>query len=993
MNSPSEENKGIYISNILKLVSSFVIHFEDVADQMHHRHVSLYGNYFNGDMDKEEMVYYNHLAGEYTVIDEMMYITSLSTGEVIELTKAQMEIHQSTKLNLQKNKTSINNLIAKYPSKETLIRGIINPIDINISTTAENGEILSYDSSLIEGQEFSLIERVQEYIYVYMHKWNIPQYMNVDKYYLSVFISSLVANLVPVVINLREDVLHTQEAHSFHINEYLISRGVLPDRLFYLNLEQKTYLYRNFEYIRKNVGSRKVFNGLLLNFVTPAKIPLDGYRFRLSHAESGSSLPRFLSDNLIEGLRSNSEEVKDLEKYMELEVNYRASNAIVDYDETYSEVEYSRYSNIKTKMLESSMTSMSSGHIVSEDRLAISLWGVTSNTYGSVPRYATPVNFLRPDGISITLEPDVAFTLYMLLDILIYGTTPTVVPNTVTVGHTMYEGVISSSMWSGYGLSEELYNYINFLRPVLNTSTANKTSIDSDSADIYNYYTKTLSYIHSMWNKMEKSMALLLMKDLFPRKTIPLTGRGESIDSWLKTNVGIDYNSMDSYELYNLMNVVGGEFAGVSVEITGDLNVQKATIETLMSISSYSICCSYSTAPGKLINIDVGTGTEIVFEIEEVDLEPLDIHLNLPANQVVVARLDPVEAIPLDGLNVIIELPANQVADIKLEQITGEKVPVTVKDGHSPLKYTGSLEAKIDSKYKNVKILWVQTSGVPVTFTSPLTGLVIEFTANDLDRKEFTVYTSKGTIYEEFAVAQFYHYPISHIDHTALTHESKMDVKGYLSDEDLELTATRAMLPYDPSVVNYSNVAVKVNSLIGSDKSPFDTNTELNVSNRQLEATRHLVLQSYLEKESGGAWSTIQSTAGYVDRFIGYPDVGTTTRVRYLVNTYGMEYYVSTILTDEVLGGMSEAFTNAGPKISVKMDNFVVRQSIKFRNVRVDEVKIIGNVSSAKLSNLVIIESKLTNETEEEEIVHGRSASSVKVENFVSFASSKIGIT
>ena len=91
---------------------------------------------------------------------------------------------------------------------------------------------------------------------------------------------------------------------------------------------------------------------------------------------------------------------------------------------------------------------------------------------------------------------------------------------------------------------------------------------------------------------------------------------------------------------------------------------------------------------------------------------------------------------------------------------------ITAEDNNRIFQYSGELTAVLDSNGdQNADIWWEQTSGVPVTFTSSLTGLTVTFTTTDLNTKTFRVYTNKGTLYERYADVTFFHYPVSNMEH------------------------------------------------------------------------------------------------------------------------------------------------------------------------------------------------------------------------------------
>ena len=82
-----------------------------------------------------------------------MYVGSLDTLETILFSKENLELHPLTRESYQFGTRYYYNLLNKYPNQEFLIKGILYPCDINKAIEAEDGEILSYQSDLVEEQE------------------------------------------------------------------------------------------------------------------------------------------------------------------------------------------------------------------------------------------------------------------------------------------------------------------------------------------------------------------------------------------------------------------------------------------------------------------------------------------------------------------------------------------------------------------------------------------------------------------------------------------------------------------------------------------------------------------------------------------------------------------------------------------------------------------------------------------------------------------------
>lgn len=223
--------------------------------------------------------YYLNLAGQYHVSDVPMTIVSLDTLEVIDFNIQNLQIHLGTKREYFYGSTYYRELVAKYPNQEFLIRGILNPTPIQKAINAKDGEILYYDTSLVESQETNLIESLQQWIYTILDTWFIPGYRITDELYPLVQWANIYAHIAAAVRTIRWENCHTIRAHSFHIWNFLESNGKLGAYRRYVTNRQAHWLYRNIRWVNSNTGLRNTFNALLENILTTRNIPLGEYAY------------------------------------------------------------------------------------------------------------------------------------------------------------------------------------------------------------------------------------------------------------------------------------------------------------------------------------------------------------------------------------------------------------------------------------------------------------------------------------------------------------------------------------------------------------------------------------------------------------------------------------------------------------------------------------------------------------------------------------------
>ena len=221
--------------------------------------------------------YYLNVSGQYHSTDTLMYVTSLDTLEEIVFNQENLISHKATKRAYQYGTRFYKELVNKYKNQETLIQGILYPIDIDKAISAKDGEIIGYPDHFVEPNEFSLISRLQTWINGYLFRWvNHSFSIAHDLYYLTIY--SIFYSLLPqTILQLRHEMCRTNEAHSFHVKQFLASHGGLDKYYDQMTLKQSLWLYRNIHYVKKNLGFTDTFDMLTEHIMTDRNIPLSGY--------------------------------------------------------------------------------------------------------------------------------------------------------------------------------------------------------------------------------------------------------------------------------------------------------------------------------------------------------------------------------------------------------------------------------------------------------------------------------------------------------------------------------------------------------------------------------------------------------------------------------------------------------------------------------------------------------------------------------------------
>jgi hypothetical protein len=225
--------------------------------------------------------YYIHLSGNYTEEEladatQLIRVWSVEKDNADELIfdKNLIKTHPKTAAVYKIPNQEYFNLEERYPQHRGLIRTIAYPIpSIDEAIAAPNLTLLAYDASLLEKNEReSIITCLKDFLDMCRTRWYINEYTYEDMYAVT-FWCEMWQMLPMVLLNQRFKNIRTPNAHSFHVWEYLISKG-LGDYRDVLTTSQSLWLYRNINYIRQNEGKQRTLELLAKNLLGEAHASL-----------------------------------------------------------------------------------------------------------------------------------------------------------------------------------------------------------------------------------------------------------------------------------------------------------------------------------------------------------------------------------------------------------------------------------------------------------------------------------------------------------------------------------------------------------------------------------------------------------------------------------------------------------------------------------------------------------------------------------------------
>jgi hypothetical protein len=385
-----------------------------VAAETINSELELFGNALSSD--PRTWKYYRNLAGLYHPTDSLMSVTSMDTLEEIEFTRENLQIHRATASAHKYGSRYYRDLVARYPEQETLILGILSPVSLDVAIAAADGTILQYDRTLVESQEASLISTLQQWVHGYTSRWTVPGYGVTDEYYPAAQLGILFANLPLEILNLRLEACRTEEAHSFHIREYLASHGGLDVHLPQLTLKQALFLYRNINYLQRNAGMQSTFNLLLERIINERNLPLARYDMLHDDTDQLESLyPAIemrrtaLNDHPGDG----SSNRRTVDEVMSKQYETARSNRDRHYEAlagTVRDMQNSRINRLPTKVFESALLDTTDSVPYAKEDILLNHWLYMAAT----GRFVAVINVADPTtGVTMPLTAKEAFVVFL----------------------------------------------------------------------------------------------------------------------------------------------------------------------------------------------------------------------------------------------------------------------------------------------------------------------------------------------------------------------------------------------------------------------------------------------------------------------------------------------------------------------------------------------------------------------------------------------------
>lgn len=584
----------LFIDNTLTLAKTMVIKSKTSADLVNSLLTMTYGSSAVNVNDLTSWKYYMNICGIYHSTDTMMQVISLDTLELIDFTKENLVVHSATAEAYQYGSRYYYTLLDKYPNQEQLILGILNPADMTTAVNADDYTILSYPTGLVEAQEITLIEELQQWMYRYAIRWDVQAFGISDSLYPAAQHAIFYLQLVPKIMNLRLKRCKTSEAHSFHIRSYLASHSGLDKYYDYMTLEQALFLYRNINYIERNAGKSDIFTWLVDKILSKRDIPVAEYQARLEGTFDSNYYPNYQFRKIPLNTEYNTpnEDYFSLDQLLAKEAPLAIGNAdYIQYDRDVidSLFKNSVSSSLLTKNLESSMTDYAGDQINPLTDVLFNHWGWLSVNN----MYHVAISFKDPVTSNVqTMFSDDAFIYYVYILMMSINADITTIPSFLLKRVQKLQLPTLSNLMSK--VDNKLITDSTIPAWILANQPSLKTCYSVHS--FYNLGNSIFNAELAQWylisrteHHFERAIVDNLCNQLFEDVQVSFADSGTDFESWLKVR-SLPTTVYTPVECQELLKNIFEAATGYSVDPTKVIgNIQKAMLSIMTDLSSYSI--------------------------------------------------------------------------------------------------------------------------------------------------------------------------------------------------------------------------------------------------------------------------------------------------------------------------------------------------------------------------------------------------------------------
>lgn len=681
-----------YLKSILALVRTLVIKFDAMAMAVNYEVLMKTGT-LPDMVDRTTWKWYLNSAGIYHDTDDKIYVTSLDDETTILFDAKTLKQHPITAHKYSYGTELYKLLLEKYPKSEKFILGSLYPVDIDKAIAAEDGDILSYPSFLVEPNEIDLITDLTSWCKRFNYKWRIRGYEITDDLYRASFLGQFTLSMVGYIIQYRLNKCRTSQAHSYHVRQYLKSRAFTDTELSTLNNEQLMYFYRNIDYIRKNAGMGATNKELIDVLFTKLSLPV--YQCVSSHRTIGMRDTWFTDrPDTLPAIEFTKRPLNSIAAsipmtpysidnvYSEIAPLAPKNKEIAEHirGDVLNNLQYSHGNKHLTKVLEVAP----SASVVKTDSELINIifdhWVYLSFKN----QYVTPLEFtLKGSSEPIVLDHQTTIALWaygILKQQGMNSTTDWYLPKITLDGVITEEPQSFDKLFALANKNEAIRDDVKLILdniPVVPTGIVGGPellTIVRDVGRVKDIHHKLLAFLNNPKNVIDLNRCIC---SLYTKPVVTLTnliGQGITKYSTLFTKLGLDFSS---YSKLDFLNMSIGIFEAVYGSELRDSNTETAIRATMMSLfsrlSSYSILIAESGveykelihAPTPAVRAYHGQDTNIDSYGCTVNPMPLVIKTDVTVNTISTGRILSGKVMDMDTV-VMTDTPFKVGPDITL---------------------------------------------------------------------------------------------------------------------------------------------------------------------------------------------------------------------------------------------------------------------------------------------------------------------------------------
>lgn len=615
----SNNSFQVYLDGVLTMAQTMVVKSVYTAERINDR-LRDFLEYKTDPHSPETWKYYMNLAGEYHPTDTVMKVISSDNLELIVFNKDNLKRHRKTSRDYQFGTRQYGELLEKYPGQEDVILGILYPVNKAAAIAAVDHKILGCHPKLLETNEYTLIESLQEWTDIYFKRYYNHQYTISDDLYYGVVLSMYYMNLIPAILTQRLKRHKTVEANSFYVRQYLASNSDLGKYHPMMNLPQAMHFYRNIRYYQRHIGSNDTLEKLTDALLTKRIMPLAEYTMRhdtSTHVEKIYPEIVFRRKDLTEVVSAGAPEHITLQTMMEKEIDAAPGNddeIAENIDHIHQTLKDSPSNVVLTKVLESAMVDFSKAVTYDIARTQTTHWLY----YAHKGLYTAVVSVTNPktnERIVLTVKDAYILATYIMYRS--FDMEPTEIPLFAAERVQRYplpsDADIKSIVDMKYITDFTWETLIGSTVPVesmISVDSFYETTAKINAAA--NFQRDLISFQEGMYERCE---VMKIVGRHYSDETIRLVPKGTTYQQWLLSK-SLNFDDLKQNEHQTLYERLIAAAIGSDLVNTPSLrNVQAAMIDAMRDLNSYTVQFTNKMADEKTVQVNfpsIRVGEQVV---------------------------------------------------------------------------------------------------------------------------------------------------------------------------------------------------------------------------------------------------------------------------------------------------------------------------------------------------------------------------------------------